>query len=49
MLIDKQGKIELQNAPSPIDNFQEKFAQILIAKRKEELELKRKQRLYQTW
>lgn len=49
VLIDKEGKIELADAPSPMDNFQEKFAQILIEKRKKELELKRKKRLYNTW
>jgi len=49
MLLDKKGKVEILSAPSPIDNFQQKFAEILIKKRNEEKEKRRLLRLYQTW
>lgn len=49
LLLDKTGKIEILSAPAPMDDFQEKFAQIIIKKRKEEKENQRIRRLYQMW
>ena len=48
-LLDKKGNLEIVSAPSPMDNFQQKLADIIVVKRKEEAEKRKKLRLYQMW
>lgn len=43
MLLDKSGKIEMISAPTPADNFQETFTQMMVKKRKEAATKKKRQ------
>ncbi|MDR1761704.1 MAG: redoxin domain-containing protein [Bacteroidales bacterium] len=49
MLIDPDGKLVLSSAPTPLDNFQQKFADIIIEKRKKDAENKKQQQKYKMW
>jgi peroxiredoxin len=49
MLLDTEGALVLNSAPSPLDNFQQKFADIVIEKRKRDAEQKKQQQKYKLW
>jgi peroxiredoxin len=49
MLLDQNGKIEILSAPSPLDNFQQKLAEIIVMKRKAEIERKKRERRAHLW
>ncbi|MDR0941261.1 MAG: redoxin domain-containing protein [Bacteroidales bacterium] len=49
MLLDPDGNLVLASAPTPLDNFQQKFADIIIEKRKKDAEIKKQQHKYRMW
>ncbi len=49
MLIDPDGNLVLSSAPTPLDNFQQKFANIVIEKRKQDAEIKKREQRYRMW
>lgn len=49
MLLDPNGDLVLRSAPTPLDNFQQKFAEIIIEKRKKDAENKKQQQKYKMW
>jgi len=49
VLINPEGKIELIQAPTPIDDFQQKFADIVIQRRNEAIERKRREHQKHLW
>ncbi len=49
MLLDRNGKIELISAPTPVDNFQQTFADIVLKEKKNSAAKKRRNAKYQTW
>ena len=49
MLLDPDGNLVLKSAPTPLDNFQQKFADIIIEKRKRDAEIKKREQKYKMW
>ena len=49
MLLDKNGKIEMISAPTPADNFQQTFADIVLKNKKAEAARKKKATRARTW
>ncbi|MCL2329049.1 MAG: redoxin domain-containing protein [Bacteroidetes bacterium] len=49
MLLDPDGNLVLRSAPTPLDNFQQKFADIIIEKRKRDAENKKREQKYKMW
>lgn len=49
MLLDPDGNLVLRSAPTPLDNFQQKFADIIIEKRKKDAEIRKQQQKYRMW
>jgi len=49
MLLDPDGNLVLRSAPTPLDNFQQKFADIIVEKRKRDAEFKKQQQKYKMW
>lgn len=49
MLLDRNGKIELISAPTPSDNFQQTFADIVLKEKRNQAAKKRRDTKIRTW
>lgn len=49
ILLNREGIIEIADAPTPLDNFQETFADVIKTERKNKSEAEKRKKLYDSW